>query len=44
LLHQRFQLVKLGVASCKFARQWWLVSKVELDQSKSKGYTVNGLQ
>jgi hypothetical protein len=25
LLHQHFQLVKLGVAGCKVARQWWLV-------------------
>jgi hypothetical protein len=31
LLHQHFQLVKLGVAGCKVARQWWLVSKGELD-------------
>jgi hypothetical protein len=32
LLHQHFQLVKLGVAGCKVAMQWWLVSKGELDQ------------
>jgi hypothetical protein len=44
LLHQHFQLVKLSVAGCKIARQWRLVSKVELDQSQSKGYTVNGFQ
>jgi hypothetical protein len=31
LLHQHFQLVKLGVAGYKVARQWWLVSKGELD-------------
>jgi hypothetical protein len=31
LLHQRFQLVNLGVAGCKVARQWWLVSNGELD-------------
>jgi hypothetical protein len=44
LLHQHFQLVKLGVAGYKIARQWRLVSKLELDQSESKGFTVNGLQ
>jgi hypothetical protein len=31
LLYQHLQLVQLGVAGCKVARQWWLVSKVELD-------------
>jgi hypothetical protein len=31
LLHQHFQLVKLGVAGCKVAKQWWLVSKGKLD-------------
>jgi hypothetical protein len=31
LLHQHFQPVKLGVAGCKVARQWWLVSNGELD-------------
>jgi hypothetical protein len=36
LLHQHFQLVKLGVAGCKVARQWRLVSRVELDQSQSR--------
>jgi hypothetical protein len=44
LLHQHFQLVKLGVAGYKVARQWRLVSKVELNQSQSKGFTVKGLQ
>jgi hypothetical protein len=44
LLHQHLQLVKLGVAGCNITKQWQLVSKVELDQSQSKGYTVNGLQ
>jgi hypothetical protein len=44
LLHQHLQLVKLGVAGCNITKQWRLVSKVELDQSQSKGYTVNGLQ
>jgi hypothetical protein len=44
LLQQNFQLVQVGVAGCKVARQWRLVSKVELDQSQSKGFTVNGLQ
>jgi hypothetical protein len=27
LLHQHFQLLKLGVAGCKVAKQWWSVSK-----------------
>jgi hypothetical protein len=31
LLHQHFQLVKLGIAGCKIARQWQLVSKIELE-------------
>jgi hypothetical protein len=31
LLHQHFQLVKLGVTGCKVARQWLLVSKGEMD-------------
>jgi hypothetical protein len=31
LLHQHFQLVDLVVAGCKVAKQWWLVSKAELD-------------
>jgi hypothetical protein len=44
LLHQHLQLVKLGVAGCNITKQWRLVSKVELDQSQSLGFTVNGLQ
>jgi hypothetical protein len=31
LLHQHFQPVKLGIEGYKVARQWWLVSKGELD-------------
>jgi hypothetical protein len=44
LLHQHLQLVKLGVAGCNITKQWRLVSKVELDQNQSLGFTVNGLQ
>jgi hypothetical protein len=29
LLHQHLQLVKLGVAGCKVARQWRLVQKLD---------------
>jgi hypothetical protein len=29
LLHQHLQLVKLGVASCKVAKQWRLVQKLD---------------
>jgi hypothetical protein len=37
LLHQHFQLVKLGIVGCKVARQWRLVSKVGLDWRSIKG-------
>jgi hypothetical protein len=31
LLHQHFELVKLGVTGCKVAKQWRLVSKAEMN-------------
>jgi hypothetical protein len=44
LLHQHFQLVKLGVAGCKVAKQWRLVSKPNWIGGQSRGRTVDGFQ